>query len=217
MNDELDVLTRLLNEEDPDIENLSNLVTGNDEALTQLIDGLTFSVDNYRYNCNTVLVNVARNAPKLVYPYWDNLVGLLESENTYHRCSSINILPHLIPVDGGLKFKGILDRYFRHLDDKSVIPPCYIARNCGTIVSHLPEAVQQITKGLLAIEGTQHKQGRKDLIKADIIQAFDQIYEQVENKAEVFGFVEDQLNCSSPKTRKAAKAFIEKHGGSRNA
>lgn len=77
--------------------------------------------------------------------------------------------------------------------------------------------MQQITKGLLAIEGTQHKQGRKDLIKADIIQAFDQIYEQVENKAEVFGFVEDQLNCSSPKTRKAAKAFIEKHGGSRNA
>ena len=213
MSDELDALTRLLNEENPDIENLSNLVTGNDEALKQLIDGLTFSVDNYRYNCNTVLVNVARRAPKLVYPYWDNLVGLLESENTYHRCSAINILPHLIPVDGGLKFKGILDRYFRHLDDKSVIPPCYIARNCGTIASRLPEAVQRIVKELLAIDGTQHEQGRKDLIKADIIQAMDQIYEQVENKEEVFGFVEDQLDCSSPKTRKAAKAFIEKYGG----
>ena len=44
MSDELDALTRLLNEENPDIENLSNLVTGNDEALKQLIDGLTFSV-----------------------------------------------------------------------------------------------------------------------------------------------------------------------------
>jgi hypothetical protein len=213
MSDQLDVLTRLLNEEDPDIENLSNLVTGNDEALKQLVDGLTFSVDNYRYNCNTVLVNVARKAPKFVYSYWDNLVGLLESDNTYHRCSAINILPHLIPVDGGLKFIGIIDSYFRHLDDKSVIPPCYIARNCGTIASHLPEAVQQIVKELLAIDKTRHKQGRKDLIKADIIQAFDQIYEQVENKAEVCGFVEDQLNCSSPKTRKAAKAFLKKYGG----
>jgi hypothetical protein len=213
MSDELDLLTRLLNEEDPDIEYLSNLATGSDEALKQLIDGLTFTVDNYRYNCNTVMVNLARNAPKLVYPYWDNLAGLLESENTYHRCSAINILPHLIPADGGLKFQGILDRYFRLLDDQSVIPPCYIARNCGTIASHLPEAVQQIVKELLAVDGTQHKQGRKDLIKADIIQAFDQIYEQVENKAEVFGFVEDQLNCSSPKTRKVAKAFLKNHRG----
>lgn len=213
MSNGLDVLARLLNEEDPDVEILSSLAAGNDEALKQLINGLTFSVDNYRYNCNMVLVNVARNAPEHVYPYWDSLVGLLESENTYHRCSAINILPHLIPVDNGLKFKGILDRYFRHLDDKSVIPPCYIARNCGTIASHLPEVVQQIAKKLLAIDGTQHEQGRKDLIKADIIQAFDQIYDQLENKAEVIGFVEDQLNCSSPKTRKTAKAFLKKHSG----
>ena len=211
MNDTLDILTRLLNEEDPDIGKLSRLVTGNDEALKQLVDGLTFSVDNYRFNCNTVLVSVARNTPEFLFPYWDNLAGLLESENTYHRCSAINILPHLIPVDGGLKFKGILDRYFKHLDDISVIPPCYIARNCGTIASHLPETVQQMVGELLAIEETRHKQGRKDLIKADIIQAFDQIYDQVENKTAVFGFVEDQLDCSSPKTRKNARAFLKKH------
>jgi len=103
MNDTLDMLTRLLNEEDPDVGKLSKLATENAEALKQLIDGLTFSADNYRYNCNTVLVNVARNAPKLVYPYWDNLAGFLESENTYHRCSAINILPHLIPVDGEIQ------------------------------------------------------------------------------------------------------------------
>jgi hypothetical protein len=64
---------------------------------------------------------------------------------------------------------------------------------------------------LLAIDATHHKPGRKDLIKADIILALDLLYDRLENQPEVLRFAEAQLNCSSPKTRKAAKTFLEKH------
>jgi hypothetical protein len=159
-----------------------------------------------------VIVKVAEAAPHDVYPYWDHLGELLDSSNTYHRCSALNILPHLIPADDGSKFDQILDKLFSRLDDESVIPPCYVARNCPTIASHRPELVRRIVDELLAIEATHHKQGRKDLIKADIIEALDRLFDRVDNRSEVLRFVEAQLNCSSPKTRKAAKAFLEQHG-----
>jgi len=212
MSDPLGTLTRALHEEQSDIDNLVKMVRGSSEAIKMVIDGLTFPVETYRYNCNRVIVKVAETAPQDVYPYWDYLGELLDSSNTYHRCSAINVLPHLIPADGGSKFDRIFDKLFSRLDDESVIPPCYVARNCPTIASHRPELVQRIVGELLAIDTTHHKPGRKDLIKADIILALDQMYDRVENQPEVLRFVEAQLNCSSPKTRKAAKAFLERHG-----
>jgi hypothetical protein len=187
------------------------MAMGSEEAVRQIIDGLTFPVDSYRFNCNNVAVKLAEKAPQNVFPYWKAIAELLESSNTYHRCSGINILPHLIPGDGGSQFRRLFDRYFSHLDDESVIPPCYVARNCPTIAFHLPELTQQVVQRLLAIEDTHHEPGRKELIKADIIMAMDALYDRLENKTEVLRFVEAQLDCGSPKTRKAAKAFLRKH------
>jgi len=214
MSDSLGALTRALHEERSDIDILAKMVTGNREAVKLVIDGLTFPVETYRYNCNRVVVKVAETTPQAVYPYWDYFAELLESSNAYHRCSAINVLPHLIPADGESKFDQIFDRLFSRLDDESVIPPCYVARNCPTIASHRPELVQRIVNELLTINATHHKPGRKDLIKADVILALERLYDRVENRPDVLGFVEAQLNCSSPKTRKAAKAFLEKHGAS---
>jgi len=204
-------LASALHEKNPDIETLTRSIAGNNEALKLIIDGLTFSVDTYRYNCNTLIVQLARTTPKAVFPFWDDLVRLLQSSNTYHRCSALNVIPHLIPVDGGAAFDGVFDRYFSRLDDESVIPPCYVARNCHTIVSHRPEWSQQIVERLLRIEETHHEAGRKDLIKADIIEALDRLFDAVDNKSEILVFVEKQLECSSPKTRKAAAAFLQRH------
>jgi hypothetical protein len=201
-----------LHRERPNIDSLAQRIAGDDEAVKLIIDGLTFTVDTYRHNCNNLLVNLARLAPKDVYPYWNHLIGLLESANTYHRCSAINVLPHLIPADQGSKFEREFDRYFSLLDDRSVIPPCYIARNCVTIASHSPGLIPRIIEKLLAIDETNHKQGRKDLIKADIILVLQQLYDETENQQEILGFVEDQLQSSSPKTRKAAKLFLAEHG-----
>ena len=212
MSDPLGALTRALHEEQSDIDALVRMVAGSGEAVKLVIDGLTFPVETYRYNCNRVIVKVAETSPGDVYPYWDYLVELLGSSNTYHRCSAINVLPHLIPVDGGSKLEGIFGRYFGLLDDESVIPPCYVARNCSVIASHRPDLLHRIVTGLLAIEATHHKPGRKDLIKADIILALDPLYDSLDDQSQVFRFVEAQLSCSSPKTRKAAKAFLDKHG-----
>lgn len=199
-----------LHEENADTEKIARGVVQNKDTLDPIVAGITSTSENYRYNCYQVLLKAAQLSPEQVYPYWDGIAGLLDSENTYHRCAAVYLLPNLIPADNGKRFAEIFDKYFGLLDDKSVIPPCYIARNVETIVSFKPEYLKEIVARLLAIESTGHKEGRKDLIKADIIQAFSAIYEKVDDKQRILKFVEDQLNCSSPKTRKLAKEFLEK-------
>jgi len=48
------------------------------------------------------------------------------------------------------------------------------------------------------------------LVKGDIIEAFDEYFEEAEDKREIIEFVKEQLKCDSPKTRKIAAKFLEK-------
>jgi len=49
-----------------------------------------------------------------------------------------------------------------------------------------------------------------ELIKASVIEAFDEHFEEAESKGKIREFVRGQLNSESPKTRKRAKEFLDK-------
>jgi hypothetical protein len=62
----------------------------------------------------------------------------------------------------------------------------------------------------LKIDETHHDPQRRDLVKGDIIKAFDEYFEGAEDKRKIVEFVKEQLKCDSPKTRKIAAEFLEK-------
>ena len=157
-----------------------------------------------------MIFQMSKTHPQLLYPEWDYFFGLLESPNAYHRMSAINIIPCLTSADTGRKFDPVFDRYFQLLDDKSMIVARYLALSAGIIAKNKPYLAEKISEKLLGIENTHHEEGRKDLIKHDIIQSFSLLFDQITEKEKILSFVEKQLNSSSPKTRKAAKAFLNK-------
>ena len=53
-----------------------------------------------------------------------------------------------------------------------------------------------------------------ELVKSAIIESFSEFFEKSENKDAIVDFVKKQLNSESPKTRKIAKEFLERFGGS---
>jgi len=206
-----DELVKKLEKQELETEPFVEQLDLDKNIIETLLEGLTSENEVFRFNCSKVLGTVAEKAPEHVYPFWYDLVQLLSSPNIYHRCAAINILPSLIPVDSENNFELLFDLYFLLLDDRSVIPPCYVARNAVRIVSMKPEWRPRVLEKLLCIEQTQHETARKDLIKADIIEALDQLFSGKAD-AETTRFVKNQLNCSSPKTRKAAQKFLENHG-----
>ena len=91
-----------------------------------------------------------------------------------------------------------------------MIVAIYVASSSGKIIKAKPQLERKITNKLLDIDRTHHHEGRKPLIKAGAIEAFDEYFTEAADKERIIAFVKDQQNCDSPKTRKIAHEFLQK-------
>jgi hypothetical protein len=202
----------LAGEKDPDLDQAVQVALADAEAMRETLEGLVSKEEVFRYNCFKVLHRISKDQPLVMYPEWDYFVELVGSSNSYHRSIALRLLANLTPVDSEGRFERIFDRYFDLLDDESVVTARYLAQDAGRIVRAKPHLRARIVDRLLAVDETHHPQGRKDLIRADVIQSFAEFFEDSDRKERILAFVQEQLECSSPKTRKAAKAFLNKYG-----
>ena len=198
-----------LNNKKVDIECFAKKGIMNEQLRSELLGNLASKNETVRYNSHKVLLLMSGQQPEMLYSSWDYLADFLDSHNTYHKLSAVQLLANLTKADKDNKFEKLFDKYYSLLDDRSFITAAYVAQASGTIANAKPTLQTKITNRLLDIEDTHHTQERKDLAKASIIEAFAQYYQQMTNKKRILEFVERQLNCQSPKTRKKAKEFLE--------
>ena len=199
-----------LNDKNMDVGRFAKKAMRSKNILSRLLDNLTVKNETVRYNSAKILFLISTEHPEVLYPEWDYFVGLLSSNNTYWKCSAIRILANLTRGDVENKFEKTFDIYYSLLDDKSIIPAAYVAGDSGKIARAKPELQPRITERLLSIDETHHMQERKDLIKSSIIESFNEYFEDIKNKKKITEFVRRQLDCQSPKTRKAAAAFLKR-------
>ena len=195
---------------DADIERMAEKALQNGELITELLDGLEVKDETYRYNCYRVLFRITESHGSVLYGQWDYFVGLLHSDNSYRKMSGIQLLANLVRVDTENRFEQILDSYYDLLNDKSMIVAIYVANTSGKIVKAKPRLEPVITDKLLNIGRTYHSEDRKQLIKAGVIEAFDQYFPESVHKERILDFVRKSGNSSSPKTRKLVQNFLAK-------
>ena len=205
------VLEALAQDKNADLDEAVELALADEHALAELVAALVSKNEVYRYNCFKVLLQISESQPATLYPEWDTLVGLLDSSNAFHRSASLRIIAGMTAADPEGRFERLFDRYFALLDDEKVMTARYLAQSAGRIARAKPHLQKRIVERLLDIDATHHEPGRKDLIKADIIQSFEAFFEDSLHQKEMRAFTEAQLDCSSPKTRKAAKAFLKRY------
>ncbi len=202
-----------LDNESLDVESVARKALGDSDLLAQLLEGIVSKKETTRYNSFKVLMQLSDERPQALAAKWEYFTSLLSSDNSYHKSSAINILANLASADTEDRFERVFEEYFDLLDDRSVVTARYVARNAGKIAKSKPHLRERIAERLLDIDRTHHEQERKDLIKADIIQSFEQFFEESEDRERILAFVGEQLECSSPKTRKEAKGFLNRRSG----
>jgi hypothetical protein len=193
-----------------DIEGIANKALKDKKLLAELLENLWSKNETIRHNSHKVLLFLSQEHSTALYPKWDYLTKFLDSDNTYHKLSAIHLLANLTKVDKDGKFEKIFNKFYGLLDDKSFITAVYVAGASGQIVKAKPKLQTRITNRLLSIDKTHHEQERKDLVKASIIEAFQEYFDQARNKKRILEFVKKQLNCKSPKTKKTAKEFLKR-------
>jgi hypothetical protein len=182
------------------------------QLLSELLEGILSKKDAIRFENFKTLLLLSEEHPEVLYPKWDFFEGLLRSDNTYHKCMGVQTIANLARVDSAKHFERIYDTFYSLLNDKSVVTANYLAGVSGKIAEAKPELQTKITRKLLSIDETHHDPERRDLIKSYAIKSFSEYFKESKDKAEIVKFVEKQLDCKSPKTRKIAKDFLKKCG-----
>jgi len=179
----------------------------------ELVEGSFAKDETYRYNCVRVLYRALEAKPGLFYRFWDRLAAGIDSPNGFHRSIGAQALALLASEDKGKKLDPIFAHYLGLLDDSKVMVSHYFLETLPLIYRARPDFRDRIVACLFGIDKTAHPIGRKDLLKADVIAVFDRIFDTLsaKDKGRALSFAKAQENCTSGKTRKAAKDFLEKH------
>jgi hypothetical protein len=178
-----------------------------------LVEGCFAKDETYRYNCVRVFFRALEKQSALFYPYWERFVEGINSPNGFYRSSSTQAIAFLTAVDEDRHLDSILESYLGMLDDEKVMVARYFVHTLHLIPEARPDLYKKIIACLLGVENTHHTESRKSLLKADIIKAFDRLFEgsSMQEQKEILTFVEKEQDSESPSTRKAAKTFLGKH------
>jgi hypothetical protein len=178
-----------------------------------LVYGCFAKNETYRYNCVRVFFRALEKGIALFYPYWERFAAGIHSPNGFYRSSSTQALAFLTAVDQERHLDSILEAYLCMLDDEKVMVARYFVQTIHLIPEARPDLRERVVACLLDIENTRHTASHKSLLKADIISAFDGLFDSssAQEQKEILEFVAKEQDNESPSTRKAAKAFLGKH------
>ena len=179
------------------------------QKISEALEGILSKKDEIRSKSFKILLHVSEEQPKVLYPKWDYLADLLDSDNHYQRNISINLLANLAKIDTKNKFEKVFDKYFSNINGDRTMVAGQAALNSGKIAKAKPNLQTQITNRLLNIEKT-HQGKQIELIKAYVIEAFNEYFEESLDKKKIVNFVKAQLMSKSPKTKKVAKEFLKR-------
>lgn len=184
-----------------------------EEIRDLLVEGFFAQDETYRYNCVRVVFRALEKEPGLFYPYWERFAGMLDHPNGFFRSAAAQVVAYLAAADKERRLDAILDAYLNILDDEKIMVARYFAQTIHLVAKARPDLREKIVARLLDVDATHHAEDRKDLLKADVIGALDQIYDTLSPREQekALALAQAQLECSSPTTRKIAKAFLEKY------
>ena len=164
------------------------------------------------YHCYYVVSKASQKQPELFYEYWDDIARLIHHENSYHRDFAITVLGNLTKVDRENRFAEIEDDYFELIkDEKFMTGNCWV-QNSIKIYTHKDELRGKIIALLLDIDNRcDYTEKQIGVMKCDVLEIFDEIYDEVQAKDKIDEFIRTEVNCISPKTRKKAKELVRKY------
>lgn len=111
----------------------------------------------------------------LVYPFMDEFGEMLDSDNSYIRTRGITLIACNAKWDKANKIDGIIDRYLKHIADKSPITARQCIRCLPTIAKYKPELRNNILRAFENADASDYAQSMSDLVWKDIRKAIREV------------------------------------------
>jgi hypothetical protein len=178
-----------------------------------LVDGCFATDETYRYNCVRVFFRALEQKPAAFYSYWERFAEKIGHPNGFFRSTATQALAFLSVLDTNKRLDVILEAYLGLLDDEKIMVARYFTQTIYRVAQARPDLRSKIVACLLAVGRTRHNESRKGLLKADIIHALDELFEDLseQEQKDALAFADNEQASESPSTRNAARAFLARH------
>jgi hypothetical protein len=172
----------------PDADMLINEVVQDNTVLTSLFEIALTEMSSVKYVSTKIIRKISEQEPKLVYPYFDDIVKWLYHENNFIKWDGIAILSNLVAVDNEGRFEAIYQDYFALLKNPQMITAANVVGNAWKIVLAKPEWEDDITKRLLKVKNIVYLNKGKpspecsNIICGKVLECFEHYFKLSDNK-----------------------------------
>jgi len=186
----------------------------NEHARQDLLDGISPKTQKsvIRESSSKAVLYLSEQHPDALLPQWAYFVRLLRSDNGFSKYVAVHVIANLVSAGDEGRFEKSFNAFYKLLDDESVMVASHVAGVSGKIARAKPQLRAKITQRLLSITQTHFAAERQALIISYAIPALDEYFADATAREQdrILAFVQQQIDCASPKTRKLAKDFLKK-------
>jgi hypothetical protein len=204
-------LQRELEKKGNNAEQIAEKVLQKLSLIPEVLLGISSASSTVRFKCAKILSIISQAKPDVLYSNFEFFENLLDSKNNIIKWNAIDIIANLTKVDDGNKFDCIFNKYYKLLNEGSLITAAHVVENSGKIARAKPYLKERIVTEILRVmEIPLPTSECRNIIAGKAITIFSQCPELAKDKPMVISFVTSQLNSTRNATKKKAEAFLRR-------
>ncbi|NLH15970.1 MAG: hypothetical protein GX455_05275 [Phycisphaerae bacterium] len=200
-----------------DADRIARYVLDNPICIGRLLEGVRAPKGSARFGYAKVVRLISEQRPDLIYSFFDVFAELNRCDNNILKWGAILVLSNLAVVDRDNKFDAIFKEYFAPIAGPVMITAANIIGGSPKIAAAKPNLTQRIVREILKVEKARYQSHGKpspecrNVAIGHAIEAFDQIFDQIDDQQTVLKFVKRQLRNSRKPVIRRAEQFLRKH------
>ncbi len=167
------------------------------DYLFDLFAKLKLKDNEIRYAAFLELLEITESPVNWVYDYWDELVGKLNSDNSFHRTIGLQLLANLTKSDSQMKMFDFLTEYVNHFEDDKFITSSQCINFSWKIAIVNDNYCRRIIDELeYTYYENKHNNSHANLIKREVIYALLKIW-KIKREKSVYDLVNKLVNSET--------------------
>jgi hypothetical protein len=181
------------------------------QRIERLLERIRSAQTRVKYAAAKTLRQISAEQPETVYPYFDELMRMFESEKTFLRWGATLTLGNLAAVDREGRFEKVLQRFLAPISGHEMIGAANAIVAASQIAAAKPRLAARIGNEVLKVEQAVFKTPEcRNVAIGHAIRAFDRFAGVLPDRAKVVAFVSRQLDNPRQATRRKAERFLKK-------
>ena len=196
-----------------DSRKLAAVVRQNPDRLRSVIEGVSSSDTCEKYRAVKTLKFLSEDAPEILYPYWNELLGLLDHDSAFIRWDAMRMIANLAHIDHENRMPRALDRLLKPIGGHEMVGAANAIQAAAIIAQVRPELAKRIVPSILDVERAVYKTPEcRNVVIGHALTALNGCFEQIGSAQEaVLRFAKGQLKNPRASTRRKAGTFLKRN------